>query len=87
MRIDTEFNVGEKVWDDLTMQEATVIGITFEHGKKKVEDKRTASRCVGYWIDNNYLGGGRHPWELCKFRKINLCESKNSKKNSKKKAR
>lgn len=69
MDIKTEFDVGETVFDDLTMKEAEVIGIIFEHGKKNVKDLRTACSCIGYWLDNDYLSGGRHPWELTKIRR------------------
>lgn len=67
MEIVTEFNVGEQIWDDLTHQYATIIGIEFKHGKRHGE-YATAHSTVGYWVDNDYLGGGRHPWEISKVK-------------------
>jgi len=49
------FTVGEKVFDDLTNSFATVIRIDTEKDAK------------GYWVDNDHLGGGRHPWELTRW--------------------
>jgi len=66
MKINTEFDVNEKVFDDLTGEEATVIGIEFKNGKRFGE-YATACNTVGYWVNNDYLGGGRHPWELSKL--------------------
>jgi len=62
-----EFKVGEVVRDDLTGKKAKIIGITYEDGKKSRYDRRIASGCIGYWIDNDWMNGGRHPWEISKF--------------------
>lgn len=52
----TEFNVGERVWDDLLDCHAKIVRIdTDQHGN------------TGIWLDNDYLGGGRHPWEISKM--------------------
>lgn len=45
--------VGDLVKDDLTRTVCTVV---------KVETSPNGS--VGIWLDNDYLGGGRHPWEV-----------------------
>jgi hypothetical protein len=45
---------GDIVWDDLTASKAKIIKVSVDRG------------CVGYWLDNDYLGGGRHPWEISK---------------------
>jgi hypothetical protein len=45
--------VGDEVWDDLTKTKAKVIRVHHDDFGN-----------TGYWLDNDYLGGGRHPWEL-----------------------
>lgn len=57
----TIIKVGSKVFDDLTRTEATVIGVNYSEGKTP---SGLSIGCVGYWLDNDYLGGGRHPWEV-----------------------
>jgi hypothetical protein len=59
MIIDPEYgvivfaDVGEVVWDDLTRTNATIVSKKFdEYGN------------LGYWLDNDYVGGGRFPWEV-----------------------
>ena len=57
------FRVGQEVWDTLTRSKATVIGISYEEGKRAGSN----INCVGawgIWLDNDYAGGGRHPWEV-----------------------
>lgn len=68
LTIQLDFYCGEKVWDSLTDKEVIIIGITWETGKKNKNDPRTACDCCGYWVDDPYLGGGRHPWELSKIK-------------------
>ena len=51
-----EFDIAEMVYDDLTGKDAVVMNITL--GKDKT---------VGYWVNGDYLDGGRHPWELSKI--------------------
>jgi ribose 5-phosphate isomerase RpiB len=70
MNIHFEFEVGEKVHDDLTHKEATIICIEFKDGCKQGEFAH-ALKTIGYWLDNDYLGGGRHPWEISKIRRLN----------------
>jgi len=48
--------VGDIVWDDLTQTKACVERVT--------EDERGN---VGIWLDNDYLEGGRHPWEVSEY--------------------
>jgi len=65
-----EFKVGEKVHDDLTGKTVEIIGISYQHGKKSVNDNGFALHTVGYWVspeENPHCGGGRHPWELGKL--------------------
>lgn len=50
---DAVLTVGDTVWDSLTMTEARVIGI-------EVHDGQTP----GIWLNNEHVGGGRHPWEI-----------------------
>lgn len=68
MEIYNEFNVGDKVFDDLTRKVVTVIGISYTNG---ITNNKCCDSChtIGYWVDNNYCGGGRHPWELSKLQK------------------
>ena len=60
-----KFELGEKVYDDLTRTVATIIGIKFQTGK--CGSKVWNHNCLGIWLDNDWLGGGRHPWEITKI--------------------
>lgn len=51
------FDIGETVSDDLLPGDGVIINITFDE----------KSKTVGYWLDNDYLMGGRHPWEITKI--------------------
>lgn len=46
--------VGEMVRCDLTGKECLVLAIELD----------TKHNTVGIWLDSDYLGGGRHPWEV-----------------------
>lgn len=63
-QINFEFRVTEEVFDDLTRTVATVVGVRYDNGKFDVNDKDTSMHCIGYRVDNDWLGGLRHPWEL-----------------------
>lgn len=59
MEIDPEYSAvtraeaGEVVWDDLTGSNRRILRVEAdEHGN------------VGYWLESDYLGGGRYPWEI-----------------------
>jgi hypothetical protein len=65
--IDFEFEVGEEVFDDLTGQKAKIICVQYKNGARK-EELSIACHTVGYWVDNDYLGGGRESWELTKLK-------------------
>jgi hypothetical protein len=71
IKLHTEFEVGEVVFDDLTGESAKVIGISFARGL--VNDQRLINNLdtIGYWLDNHYFSGARHPWELSKVVKKN----------------
>jgi hypothetical protein len=56
------FKVGDKVYDDLTRAEATIIGKQTSEGV--CDNKAYHGVVVGYWLDNEWVGGGRHPWEI-----------------------
>lgn len=45
---------GDIVWDTLTGQNVKLLRI--EHDGKSVSP--------GCWVESDYLGGGRHPWEI-----------------------
>lgn len=47
------FKVGQKVRDDLTGKISTIERINI-----------STNGSVGLWLDNKYLDGGRHPWEV-----------------------
>jgi hypothetical protein len=59
MTVDDEYGVildaevGEVVWDDLTRANAKIL--------RKETD---AQGNVGYWLDSDWCGGGRFPWEI-----------------------
>lgn len=53
------FEVGEVVFDDLTCKLCII---------RRISESKNA---IGYWLNSNYLGGGRHPWELTKVKKKN----------------
>ena len=61
--INLPFVTGQKVFDDLTGKEATVIGVTFQNGRK-YDKNITQMGCFGIWLNNDYVGRGRHPWEI-----------------------
>lgn len=44
---------GDEVYDDLTHNLSKVMKITVDEFGNK-----------GIWLDNDYLDGGRHPWEI-----------------------
>ena len=52
-----QYKVGDKVLDELTGKIVTIRSINIENGN------------IGYWVDSEYLGGGRHPWELSSLSK------------------
>ena len=51
-----EHKIGHIVYDDLTGKDVVLLNVTFGDNKT-----------VGYWVKNDYLEGGRHPWELIKI--------------------
>jgi hypothetical protein len=53
-----EFQAGDLVFDDLTGKDAIITTITLGDAPGKP---------IGYWVDNDYLEGGRHPWEITKI--------------------
>ena len=74
ININNEFEVGEKVFDDLTAKEAVIVGISFARGFVKEDRLCNNQDCLVYWVDNDYLGGGRHPWELTKLKCCGNCK-------------
>jgi len=54
---DTVLRVGDEVWDFLTSGYAKVLRI-----------ESNANQTEGIWLDNEYVGGGRHPWEISTLR-------------------
>lgn len=56
--LNIEFQAGDLVHDDLTGKDAIITTISIGDGPGK---------SIGYWVNNDYLEGGRHPWELTKI--------------------
>lgn len=65
--LEFEHEVGDRVLDDLTCKPATIIGRSYHEGRKGPSDRANNMGSVGYWVDNDYMGGGRHPWEITKL--------------------
>lgn len=59
-------SIGTEVHDDLTGKSAKVIGVSYKEGK--LPDTNCIG-AIGYFLDNDYLGGARHPWELSELPK------------------
>lgn len=56
------YQVGDEVWDDLMRKNARILGVEVKQGIcNKVSYHGTV---IGYWLDNEWLGGARHPWEI-----------------------
>lgn len=51
---------GDEVYDDLTRKISKIVKITVDKFGNK-----------GIWLDNDYLDGGRHPWEISPVLKNN----------------
>lgn len=47
--------LGDVILDDLTGKKCKIVKLT-----------KSVSGSVGVWLDNEYLKGGRHPWEISK---------------------
>ena len=47
------FKVGDYAWDDLTKCIVEIL---------KVDVDKNGN--IGYFVNSDYLNGGRHPWEL-----------------------
>lgn len=60
------WKVGDVVQDDLTLTLAKVVGIEWADGQVRDSKNRKVKYygCVAIWLDNDYLDGGRHPWEV-----------------------
>jgi hypothetical protein len=72
--INLPFFVGEKVHDNLTGKETVVIGVEYFDGRKYKSDIEQISS-VEIWIDDDFLNGIRHPWEI---NKLGLSDSRDS---------
>jgi hypothetical protein len=48
---------GDTIHDDLTSQSAKIVRISSDNYGNR-----------SYWLDNDYLDGGRHPWEISPIR-------------------
>ena len=66
-----QFSIGETVYDDLTKKPARIIGITCSVGKQGTHKGAGTYPdefwVIGYWVDNTWVDGGRHPWEISKL--------------------
>jgi hypothetical protein len=61
-----QYRVGQRVRDDLTREEHTIIGVSYAEGKTNPDHKYNPNQmaCWGVYIDSPYLDGARHPWEV-----------------------
>ena len=64
MIIETEYNLGDQVFDILIGNWATIIGISYHIGQKGPKDSCKNTGSIGYWLDNSYMSGARHSWEI-----------------------
>lgn len=62
MKLDLILGVGDECIDDLTRERHKIVGVTVTIGT--INGTRYAGPTVGYWLDSDYLGGGRYPWEV-----------------------
>ena len=67
----SEFRIGDMVYDDLTRTEVKIIGISYQNGEQG-PGTGNCMNCLGYWVNNDWVGGGRHPWEIWKLNKDRL---------------
>ena len=67
MIFESEFDVDEIVYDTLTNTETRIIGISYSLGFTNGNTSAKNIGSFGYWVDNDYLSGGRHPWEISKI--------------------
>lgn len=51
-----KFKVGDKVFDDLTFTEVTIV--------ETLNSRKDSKIVNGYVVDNDYLDGVRYLWEL-----------------------
>jgi hypothetical protein len=62
------WKVGDFVIDDLTHEISKVTGISYEDGRTPSHGNmfkwHNSQGCVGVWLDNKHLDGGRFPWEI-----------------------
>lgn len=71
--IKETFKVNEMVYDDLTRHTCKIIGINYALGRVWDGGRQVTYHGVvcGIWLDDPYLDGGRHPWEVTKLRDVN----------------
>lgn len=60
--------VGDIVWDDLTGKKAKVLRIEITPRGTREGNSIAAYDLIGIWLDNDWVGGGRHPWEISLLR-------------------
>lgn len=61
------WKVGDKVIDELTNSIATVTGVEWATGRVPAGGRPGFINYMGsmaLWLDNEWLDGGRHPWEI-----------------------
>jgi hypothetical protein len=81
MKVDLGFDIGERVLDDLTGNECSIVGLTFQQGIASLSSKVNNVGCLMVLIKTlnegrkegpdggEYLQGLRHPWEVTKLKK------------------
>jgi len=70
------FKIGEEVFDDLTGKKARVTGLSMDDGityhyDNKGNNKKVRNACVNWaiYLDNDYIDGGRFPWEVTNLKR------------------
>ena len=73
MRIDTEFDIGDKVYDDQLDKVATVVGISISLGYTDNTGAKYLEGCTCYHIehDRSNIRKERYAWEITKLPVIN----------------
>lgn len=64
---DVHWKVGDTVIDDLTLTVCKVTGVQYAHGRVGCGGHKQFAKyngSIAIWLDNEYLDGGRHPWEI-----------------------
>lgn len=62
MKIETDYNIGDDVWDTLTLRKVKIIGVSVLIGQTCCDT--IAKSTTVYYVDNHTCGTFRKPEEL-----------------------